>query len=209
LRHRCDTLTAFFCTRPSHPDLPLKSSTLLLATMADEVDTTQITVTSNDGTDFTITSEAAKNAGFFKDMLFDEDNAPLPNMFQEKVVLKNVASEPLRFVVEFLSKYLEEPMKEIPVPLDGDSFEEVRHCVAPRLQLSRSIRQIMTQEWYQNFISVDKLGEGMLYKVLTAANFLHIQPLLDLACLRVTFDLQGKSAEEVRNVYICLSMSLC
>jgi hypothetical protein len=38
----------------------------------------------------------------------------------------------------------------------------------------------------------------MLFRVLSAANYMTIRPLLDLACLWCTFQLSGKSAEEVR-----------
>lgn len=37
----------------------------------------------------------------------------------------------------------------------------------------------------------------MLFDMLTAANFMGIKPLLDLTCLKVTFQLTGKNAEEV------------
>jgi S-phase kinase-associated protein 1 len=53
----------------------------------------------------------------------------------------------------------------------------------------------MTQEWYQTY--AHGMSDELLFQVLTAANYMEIQPLLDLACLRVTFQLQGKSAEEV------------
>lgn len=42
----------------------------------------------------------------------------------------------------------------------------------------------------------------MLFELLTAANYMDIKPLLDLACLRVTFELSQKTAEEV-------SQSIC
>jgi hypothetical protein len=38
----------------------------------------------------------------------------------------------------------------------------------------------------------------MLFRVLAAANFMEIPPLLDLTCLWCTFQIHGKSAEEVR-----------
>ena len=51
----------------------------------------------------------------------------------------------------------------------------------------------MTQEWYRKF--VNDMDRDMIFEILGAAN--SIKPLLDLACLRVTFELTGKSAEEV------------
>ena len=62
--------------------------------------------------------------------------------------------------------------------------------------------QVMTQEWYQTFAHA--MSDELLFQVLTDANYMEIQPLLDLACLRVTFQLQGKSAEEVRLIAVFL-----
>lgn len=55
----------------------------------------------------------------------------------------------------------------------------------------------MDQEWYQKFVSDENLDRDMLFDLLTAANFMGIKPLLDLTCLKVTFQLTGKNAEEV------------
>ena len=53
----------------------------------------------------------------------------------------------------------------------------------------------MPQEWYRTFVA--GIQREMLFELLTAANYMDIKPLLDLACLRVTFELSQKSAEEV------------
>jgi S-phase kinase-associated protein 1 len=53
------------------------------------------------------------------------------------------------------------------------------------------------QVWYQDFVKDDNLSREMLFDMLTAANFMGIKPLLDLTCLKVTFQLTGKNAEEV------------
>lgn len=53
----------------------------------------------------------------------------------------------------------------------------------------------MPQEWYRTFVA--QIEREMLFELLTAANYMDIKPLLDLACLRVTFELSQKTAEEV------------
>ena len=55
----------------------------------------------------------------------------------------------------------------------------------------------MTQEWYRDFCKEDNMDREMLFDVLRAANYMSIPPLLDLACLKVTFQLHGRNAEEV------------
>lgn len=41
----------------------------------------------------------------------------------------------------------------------------------------------------------------MLFELLTAANFMGIKELLDLTCLKVTFLVTGKNAEEIRQIF--------
>jgi S-phase kinase-associated protein 1 len=55
----------------------------------------------------------------------------------------------------------------------------------------------MDQKWYQTFTAEDNMPRELLFEVLTAANYMTIKPLLDLCCLKVTFQLTNKSAEEV------------
>lgn len=53
----------------------------------------------------------------------------------------------------------------------------------------------MTDEWYQEFPRSMEIEE--IFEIVAAANFMTIKPLLDLACLWVTFEMQGKSVQEV------------
>ena len=67
----------------------------------------------------------------------------------------------------------------------------------------------MDQQWYQEFVSDENLSREMLFDLLTAANYMGIKPLLDLTCLKVTFQLTGKNAEEVRNVLLACRAYFC
>lgn len=55
----------------------------------------------------------------------------------------------------------------------------------------------MTNIWYREYISEASMDKEMLFRVLSAANYMSIRPLLDLVCLWFTFQLSGKTAEEV------------
>jgi len=57
------------------------------------------------------------------------------------------------------------------------------------------VKQVMTSEWYQNFPK--KLNNDDLFELIAAANYMTIKPLLDLACLWVTFQMQGKTVQDV------------
>ena len=63
----------------------------------------------------------------------------------------------------------------------------------------------MDQTWYQEFVADENLSREMLFDLLTAANYMGIKPLLDLTCLKVTFQLTGKNAEEVNISQIAAS----
>lgn len=105
-----------------------------------------------------------------------------------EIDIARVKGSCLAKVVDFVKHHHIEKMKEIPTPLGGSSFNEV-----------------MDQEWYQHFVSDENIGPGntMLFDLVTAANFMGIKELLDLSCLKVTFLLTGKSAEEIREI-LCL-----
>lgn len=149
-----------------------------LKSMADEDGNTQT---------FEILLAAAKISDLIKDAAGDrdddddddEDAAPL------EIEIARVKGPCLSKVVDFMNHHHDEKMNEIPTPLGGSSFNEV-----------------MTQTWYQDFVSDQNLGENndMLFDLLTAANFMGIKELLDLSCLKVTFQLTGKSAEEIRQI---------
>merc|ERR1712151_415856 len=70
-------------------------------------------------------------------------------------------------------------MNKIPMPFAGTTFE-----------------QVITQEWYRNFINnTDVDGRARL---TAAANYIDVERLLDLLVLKLTFEVLGKSEEEIR-----------
>jgi len=136
---------------------------------------------------FEISMAAAQISDLIKDASGDgeydeDDDGDSPPL---EVEVTRVKGPCLALVVDFMKHHHEERMKEIPTPLGGSSFNEV-----------------MDQEWYQKFVSDENLGNNndMLFDLLTAANFMGIKELLDLSCLKVTFQLTGKSAEEIRQI---------
>lgn len=128
--------------------------------------------------EFEITVRAAQLSELVRNSLDDDgddDTDPVIDL------LGRVSTDTLEKTVEFMKHYDEERMNDIPTPLGGSSFNE-----------------IVEQEWYRNFVV--NMDRDMLFDVLTAANYMGIKPLLDLACLKVTFELSGKSADEIREI---------
>eukprot|EP00538_Stauroneis_constricta_P012343 CAMPEP_0119557402 /NCGR_PEP_ID=MMETSP1352-20130426/9076_1 /TAXON_ID=265584 /ORGANISM="Stauroneis constricta, Strain CCMP1120" /LENGTH=167 /DNA_ID=CAMNT_0007604505 /DNA_START=139 /DNA_END=642 /DNA_ORIENTATION=+ len=141
----------------------------------DEDENRVVKLMSKDGKDFEITAKAAQLSVLVKDTLEESEKT--------EVEIMRVDSKCLEKVVEFLKHYAEEEMREIGTPLRGSTFIE-----------------IMDQKWYQEFVSDDSISREMLFELLTAANYMGIKPLLDLACLKITFQLTGKSADEIRGI---------
>jgi len=157
-----------------------KPTTMIkLRSMPDEHGKTEV---------FEISYAAAQISDLVKDATGDhdddDDDEDEDNTARE-VDVPRVKGPCLALVVDFMKHHHIEKMKEIPTPLGGSSFNEV-----------------MDQTWYQNFVSDENLGgnNDMLFDLLTAANFMGIKELLDLSCLKVTFQLTGKSAEEIREI---------
>jgi len=60
---------------------------------------------------------------------------------------------------------------------------------------SQPFESIVTQEWYQDFIDDENMQpdpDQMRFHLVRAANYLDIQPLLNLVTLKVYFILQKK-----------------
>jgi hypothetical protein len=68
-----------------------------------------------------------------------------------------------------------------------------------RLSCLDPVLQAVPIQWYRDFCSEERgMTPDVMSELLSAANFLAIEPLLDLMCLKFTFLLVGKNADEVR-----------
>lgn len=103
-----------------------------------EVDNRTVTLKSKDEKAFSLPAQAATISDLVKDSIEghdgDEDEAIEVNILR-------VSSDCLEKVVEFMKHHQEEPMKEIPTPLGGSSFAEVRSSApTPKLSLASPVR---------------------------------------------------------------------
>ena len=57
----------------------------------------------------------------------------------------------------------------------------------------------MIQPWYCAYNSVDDV---MKYESISAANFMNIEPFMDLMCLKRSAMIKGKSGDEIRRILI-------
>ena len=98
---------------------------------------------------------------------------------ERDIPLLNINDKCLKKVIEFMEHYHVEKMPDIKKPLISSLLED---CV---------------QKWYVDFIDVD---DDFLYSLINAANYMDIQPLLNLGCAKVALSIRNKPPEEIREI---------
>ena len=98
--------------------------------------------------------------------------------------------------------------EEIPVQVNKDIMEKViEFCVhigtaePPQIDkplTSTDLSQLGVDEWYINYISVDK---NTLFEIVMAANYLNIPSLLELSSAAVAAQMKGQSVDFVRDYF--------
>ena len=58
----------------------------------------------------------------------------------------------------------------------------------------------VVQEWYATYMGTD-MEQNYLFELILAANYLDIQPLLDLTCATMAIRIKGKTPEEIRQIF--------
>ena len=102
----------------------------------------------------------------------------------DPIPMIRINSKVLSMVIEFMQHYHTEPMLTIQKPLITPYIGDV------------------VQNWYASFIENVK-NKDMLYDIINAANYMHIQPLLDLSCAMTALIIREKSISEIhQEMYI-------
>ena len=113
-------------------------------------------------------------SSIISEMMKDESDLNL------QIPLPNVRSDILIKVIDFCTHYKAEPMNEIEKPLKSGNMTEI------------------VQPWYSDFVSVEQTA---LFEMILAANYMNIQPLLDLTSAAVAAIVKGKNPEEIRKSF--------
>jgi S-phase kinase-associated protein 1 len=117
-----------------------------------------------------ITKKAAELSVLLKSTIMD---------FQGDIVvpLSEIDDKTLQLVIEYLNHYDGQSPQEIEKPLKSAELKEV------------------TDDWSANFI--DNLQLETLVDLTVAANFMEIQPLLDLTCAKIASMCKDKTEDEI------------
>ncbi|KAL7496495.1 hypothetical protein ACHAWT_004716 [Skeletonema menzelii] len=93
-----------------------------------------------------------------------------------------IRSSALQKVTDFLIHFEEEEMIPFSPPFSTENLGEI------------------VQKWYADFITLG-VDHSLLTDIISAANFLGIQPLLKLAVLAMSININGKSPETLRPMF--------
>jgi len=118
-----------------------------------------------------------------KDLL-GEDPEQQVYTHDNAIPLSTIDSETFSVIKSFCIYHeMTETMATIPMPL---THQQMSQYVNP---------------WYTQMSEELNRQPNLLFKVITAANFLNILPLLALSCATLAMGMMNKNAEEIRRVY--------
>jgi S-phase kinase-associated protein 1 len=139
-----------------------------------------VNLVSSDGVTFSVPVRAA-NLSKLVSIMTSEDFVDSDDENMEDVPILRVRSHVLDMIVGFMIHYDIDPMTTINKPLVSNNIGDV------------------VQHWYAVFI--ERLDEDMLFDIVNAANYMHIQPLLELACAGVALSINCKTTVEVNEAF--------
>jgi S-phase kinase-associated protein 1 len=136
--------------------------------------TASIILVSKEGNEYSVSSNVCKLSKLISETLSEEeeDITTIP--------LPNATNKTLRKVVEFLQHYTIEPMSEIPKPLTSSNMNTI------------------VQKWYADFMNINQTE---LIELTNCANYMDIEPLLDLTCATFATQIKGKTPEEIKTIF--------
>lgn len=132
-------------------------------------------IVSSDGVKFPVSKQIAKMSVVI-DSMMDESDYVADNEFP----MPDVDSSTLQKVIEYCDHYLIDPMPEIAKPIQSDDFAK------------------LVPKWYDEYASIDY---KVLFKIVEAANYMDIPPLMNLICAKIASMIKDKSIEQIRETF--------
>ena len=110
---------------------------------------------------------------------------------KEVLPLSNIDSEVLRKVIDWCEQHKNDPEPE----KEEDNKDG-----------ERKQKQIIKLEgWDEEFMStinyINEQGQSILFDIIIAANYLHIQGLIDITTMEVARKMENKSPEQIRELF--------
>ncbi|KAJ1643549.1 hypothetical protein J3B02_001412 [Coemansia erecta] len=144
-----------------------------------------IKLTTAEGAIIEVEREVIEQSGTIRNILNDV------RMSDKPIPLPNVSGPILTKIIQYCEHHKNDSsrrqLKQESQNIENDSSEAA---------IQRAIEKM--DEFDHNFCRVD---QGTLFDILLAANFLDIQPLLDLAGYTVANMINGKTVKEIRDTF--------
>ncbi|KAF3328500.1 SKP1-like protein 1B [Carex littledalei] len=150
--------------------------------MSESTTSKMITLKSSDGVVFVVPETVAKQSITISHIMEDISTITF-------IPLLNVGAPTLALVIEYCKKHVE--------AADMSNTETTEDGSSPMPASSR-ISDDELWNWDKQFIDVD---QETLFNLMMAADYLHIQGLLDVACHKVADMIKGKNPEEIRRTF--------
>ena len=126
-----------------------------------------------------MSEQAGRLSGMIHNEIGDDDD----DEEERRVDIIKVKGSALKYVVEFCTYYSDvEEMTPIHTPIQSVKVEE------------------HVQQWYVNFIS-GVHQDHHLFELVKAANYMDIQPLLQLACFKVAVAMKGLKRDQILDMF--------
>lgn len=141
-----------------------------------------INLISNDGMIFNIPLNVANQSKYVSMMVYSDYptdryvGLDTNDINLDDITIPVVNGEILDLVVQFMSYYIKDPMVKIEKPM-------VSHNIGDNVQ-----------RWYASFIM--NMPEDILFCILNIANFMDIQPLVELSCAAIACYIVNRSCQE-------------
>jgi len=139
-----------------------------------------IKIISNDGVVFKVPVNIANLSNYIAMMTCDDFPNDLDNITEynlEDIPVPSVNAEMLELIIKFMEHYAIEPMVTIEKPLISYNIGD------------------NVQKWYASFIL--NIPNDMLYYLINSANYMYIQPLLELSCAQLACLINNKTTTDI------------
>jgi len=142
----------------------------------DEIDEDAIVrLRSKDGEVFDLPKKSAMMSKLIKTAVENDKSKET-----DIIDLVHLESDIVRKIIEYMNYHSKVPPRSIEKPLASPNLKD------------------LVDEWDAKFADVD---QDMMFRILLAANYMHIQPLLLLMCAKVASLIKGRTPEEIRKTF--------
>lgn len=142
-----------------------------------------VKLVSSDQQEFEVPTQVACVSHTIGNLLQDDSLQP------DRIPLDNVTGRALAKTIEYCKQYVEH----------ADCLEHDEQAKKKdEKKDEKQAKKKAWEAWQSEFLEIER---AELFDLILAANYLHIQPLLQACCKRVAAMIKGKTVEEVRDIF--------